>query len=82
MDYFFKEVLPACSIGVFLTFRDGRWGAGVYKEAPEMARDGRQIWRITPEGKISPARLEDITPLSIEETRERVRNPEGKRIPY
>ncbi len=84
MDYFYKKVLPACQIGIFLPFRDGKWGAGVYKEAKKMSETGCPIFRISNEGLISLVKIEDIAPLSIsiEETRARVRTPAGDKVPY
>lgn len=82
MGYFINEVMPSCHGGIFLPFRDGRWGAGVFKEAQFFENEHFPIWTITPEGFISHARLEGIVPLTVDETRARVRTPDGKIIPY
>jgi len=82
MDYFFKFVLPNCDAGIFLTFRDGKWGAGVGKEAKWMLENGKKIWKINHNG--DPSYLNNIPDsniLSVEETRERIRQ-NGKILPY
>jgi len=53
MDYFTKQVLPSCQGGVFLPFRDGAWGAGVYKEAKFYADQGYSIWTIAHDGTMN-----------------------------
>lgn len=85
MDYFYKEVLPDCDTGIFLPFRDGRWGAGVYGEAKALIDRGCPIFLITFEGDITylkHAEFKKIKPLSIPETRARVRDENRKMIPY
>lgn len=82
MDYFFKEVLPACHLGIFLPFRDGRWPAGVYKEASFMAETGCRIFQIWHTGEIIRLNIENLVPLSIEETRKLIRTSNGDRVPY
>ncbi len=74
MLYFFEEVLPTCDAGgIFLPFKDGRWGAGVYGEAEKLAEKGLPVWTINYRGHIEDIpSLKEIIPLSIEETRERV----------
>jgi hypothetical protein len=83
MDYFLKEVLPNCDGGVFLPFRDGKWGAGIFKEAKFLAERGFPIWQITPDGvmRMLP-NLSQIKVLTVEETRSRIRNASGQLIPY
>jgi len=72
MDYFFKQVLPRMSAGVFLPFEDGLWGAGVYKEAEFLHDQGKPIWEISRNGYIQPMVLHLASVLSVEETRKRV----------
>jgi len=72
MDYFFKEVLPPMIKGVFLPFEDGKFGAGVFKEANFMAESGKLIYEISLEGVISEMKIDSSRMLSVEETRERV----------
>ena len=72
MDYFFKEVLPAMTKGIFLPFEDGKFGAGVFKEANFMAESGKLIYEINLEGIITGMNIDSSKSLSIEETRERV----------
>lgn len=82
MDYYFKEVLPGCSAGIFLPFRDGAWGAGVFGEAKNIAERGCRIWQIAHEGFISSVNLDSVRVLTVEETRSRIRTPAGTIIPY
>lgn len=89
MDYFYKEVLPYCQAGIFLPFRDGKWGAGVFGEAKfiEKARLPLdciwRIWRITTDGAITLIEnIKSVPVLSIEETRQRIRDENGNPKPY
>ncbi|MBI5046099.1 MAG: hypothetical protein HZC14_03840 [Candidatus Niyogibacteria bacterium] len=82
MEYFYKEVLPKCHAGIFLPFRDGKWGAGVFKEAAFMASRKRPIYQITADGVITEVILKDDQMLSVEETRSRIRTTDGKIRPY
>ena len=72
MDYFFQEVLPATSAGVFLTFEDGNFGAGVFGEAEFLHQQGKPIYEISIDGVINSMSLDFARKLSIEETRARV----------
>ncbi len=72
MDYFFKEVLPPMTKGVFLPFEDGKFGAGVFKEANFMDESGKLIYEISLEGIIKVMEIDLSRALSVEETRERV----------
>ncbi len=82
MTYFTEEVLPSCRGGIFLPFRDGKWGAGVFKEAQYYSDRNFPIWSINAEGFVGQLVLANIHPLSIEETRARIRTSDGKIIPY
>jgi len=82
MEYYFQEVLPNCQGGVFLRFRDGKWGAGVYAEAKFFFDRGLPVWVISPRGKIKPYNLSKAEVLSIEETRARIRDESGNPKPY
>ncbi|MDO8504852.1 MAG: hypothetical protein Q7S36_03290 [Candidatus Liptonbacteria bacterium] len=82
MDYFFKRVLSDCNGGIFLPFRDGAWGAGVYGEAKFLVERGLPIWQITCAGVISRVNLNEIVILNVEETRSRIRTPSGETNPY
>jgi len=82
MDYFNKEVLPNCQGGVFLPFRDCKLGAGVWKEAKFFADQGLPIWMIAPDGTITPLDLSATLPLTVEETRSRIRTSSGETVPY
>ena len=83
MNYYFEEVLPYCDGGIFLPFRDGAWGAGVYGEARALSAQGCGIWQIDADGVISHASLlTHAHVLSVEETRARIRDAAGQPIPY
>lgn len=82
MDYFFKKVLPGCDAGVFLPFRDGAWGAGVFGEAEILASRGCPIYQITSDGIITRVNLDEIRVLTIEETIIRIRAKTGETVPY
>lgn len=82
MDYFTKQVLPSCQGGIFLPFRDGALGAGVYKEAKFYADQEYPIWMIAPDGTISPLDLSAVPFLTVEETRFRIRTASGETVPY
>lgn len=83
MDYYYKEVLPWCNAGIFLPFRDGSWGAGVFGEAEFLAKLGLPIFQITHDGLITRINnLIDVPVLSIEETRLRIRTASGEIAPY
>jgi len=77
MEYYFQVVLPACGGGIFLPFRDGKWGAGVFGEAQAIARQGGPVWEITHRGIISTVELREVRVLSVEDTRSRIRTPTG-----
>ena len=82
MDYYTIEVLPKCHGGVFLPFRDGTWGAGVFKEMEAIAGRGCPIWQISWDGHILAARLDTAYVLSVEQTRARIRDAAGNPLPY
>lgn len=83
MDYYYKEVLPRCNAGIFLPFRDGKWGAGVFGEAEFLAKLGLPIFKITYTGLVTRAdNLIDIPTLSINETRKRIRTETGETVPF
>lgn len=76
MDYYYNEVFPAMSGGIFLPFPDGAWSAGAYGEALNIEGRGHPIWEITPEGVIKKTTTESMRLwgggiLSVQQTRER-----------
>ena len=87
MDYFYKEVLPNCDEGVFLAFRDGKWGSGVFGEARAMDRAGKKIYEIYV-GRdmlyIAPMIISVASnhALTIKETRARTHDSKGGFLPY
>lgn len=80
MIFFYEELLPLMDEGVFLPFRDRKFGAGVYSEARFLETRGKPIYEIDYEGNISPLslRYDKFIPykfsrrLSIEETKDRL----------
>lgn len=83
MLYYYREVLPTCSAGVFLPFRDGKWGAGVFGEAEFLYNRGCDIFQIDSGGMVTKINFLDARKaLSIEETRKRIRTESGKIVPY
>lgn len=73
MKYYYDVVLPKMEAGIFMTFEDGMWGAGVFGEAELLYNNGKSIWEIDNNGIIMYLpKLNLEKKLSIEETRERV----------
>lgn len=72
MQYFLGIVLPDMDAGVFRAFQDGMLGAGVYKEAEWLESNGKPIFEVNLEGKITPLILSEQRRLSVEETKKRV----------
>jgi len=84
MRYFFEVVLPECTACVFLTFRDGKWPAGVAKEVDWFLQRELPVFRIDLDGKLTRA---EAMPhyksiLTPDETRARIRDAEGNTVPY
>jgi hypothetical protein len=84
MNYYFSEVLPFCDTGIYLPFRDGAWGAGVFGEANFFAskNDTPWAWTINADALIRLVHLENVPVLSISETRARIYGPNGILLPY
>lgn len=81
MRYYFEEVLPRMSAGVFLAFpEDMRFGKGVWGEAEFLDSMGKPIYEINLDLKISPLVLEPSRMLSVEETRARIYEADGRTI--
>jgi hypothetical protein len=80
MQYYFSEVLPFCDTGIFLPFRDGAWGAGVFGEAKFFNRPW--VWTINADAQVRIVHLETVQALSISETRARIYGPNGILLPY
>ncbi|MBI2122361.1 MAG: hypothetical protein HYT98_04550 [Candidatus Sungbacteria bacterium] len=80
MDYYFQEILPTMSGGIFLPFPDGAWSAGAYGEAVRLEELGMPLLKVTPNGAIEQTttekmRLWDGGVLSVRQTRERNKMP-------
>ena len=82
MEYYSQVVLPGCRAGVFLPFRDGAWGAGVFQEAKFLADQGCLVWIITLDGVIEIADLDKVKVLTVDETRLRIRDKSGQLSPF
>lgn len=77
---YFVDLVKSCDAVVVLPFGDGKWGAGVYKEAEAVLnlQNGKWVWVIDPityDIRFVP-KLNPKLCLSVEETRSRVRNPD------
>ncbi len=74
MNYFFEEVLPLMHAGIFLPFEDGKFGAGVFKEATFLKEKSKPIWEINQDGLVNIIdTLDAKRALSVEETRKRLK---------
>lgn len=83
MLYYYREVLPTCSAGVFLPFRDGKWGTGVFGEAEFLFNRGLPIFQIDTQCIVTKIdSIDTLQVLSIEETRERIKTKSGEIKPY
>jgi hypothetical protein len=74
MDYFYEKVLPKMDAGVFMTFKDRMFGAGVFDEMAWLHNNKKEVWEIDYDGGILSRihKLDYSRKLSVEETRKRV----------
>lgn len=87
---YFITLVGSCQVGVVLPFRDGMWGAGVWAEADQIYQNGGEVWVIDPGNyevmNIPPesqgASFVPRVRLTVEETRARIRNPDGTSKAY
>ena len=79
---YFTELARSCDTGVVLPFGDGMWGAGICGETDEMLANGKFVWVINPTTVTFVPKVPPNRRLSIEETRARIRNPDGSSKPY
>lgn len=84
---YFEELVRFCSDIIVLPFGDGMWGSGIWREV-EVFREGchgeASAWFIDPKTKsfyFVPQNIQ-LLKLSVEETRSRIRNPDGTPKPY
>jgi len=82
MKYFLEDVVPECEACVLLAFRDGKIGKGVYAEAETLYNAGCEVWEILPESLFNLWSPNPDRCLSVEQTRERIRNPDRSPKPY
>ena len=77
---YFIDLVNSCDDAVVLPFLDGMWGAGVWAEADKIHQKGGVVWVIHPENYYIS--LVPRVRLTVEETRARIRNPDGSPKPY
>lgn len=82
MAYFIDDILPGCDEGVLLAFRDGMIPAGVYKEAEKLHDACCPVWEVLPDGTFKTWAPNPARCLTVEETRARIRMPDGSRRAY
>ena len=85
MAYFFEEMLPTCDMCVALPFRDGEFGRGAAREIAWFKERNLPVYVFLPRMGVfvylsGPFTADDG--LSVEETRSRIRDADGNRIPY
>lgn len=73
MRYYFDEVLPYATIGVFLPFPYGTIGAGVWSEAEFLAKGGCPVFEIDRKGNIFQFDFDTNRRLTVEQTRAKLR---------
>lgn len=80
---YFTELAAQCQGGIMLPFRDGKIGAGVFKEAVRLIQNDCPVWELTFDGKLSKVdTLDESRKLSVEETIERIRDKDGNTKEY
>ena len=82
MKYFIDQVLPDCWMGVIMAFRDGKIGKGVYTEALSLHDACCAVWEVDAAGSFNAWAPDQSRCLSVEETRNRVRDADGLPLPY
>lgn len=81
---YFTELASQCQAGVALPFRDGKLGAGIFKEATRLVSEDRSVWLLTFDGRLTEFNLitDEHRRLSVEDTRKRIRNEDGSSRAY
>jgi hypothetical protein len=69
---YFEDLAANCDVVVAAPFRDGHFGMGVWRELDAAGRGGNTVCVISP-NNISEVDYRDVVPLSINETRRRIR---------
>jgi hypothetical protein len=69
---YFEELVCECEALVAAPFPDGTWGMGVWKEIDTMIENGGKVYQIFA-GGIHELDHKDISPLSINDTKRKVR---------
>ncbi len=83
LDYFIA-LASTCYTGVALPFRDGMIGSGVYAEITTLRTLHRPVWILTHDNMLHSWNDEHDAHkiLTLEETRHRIRYPDGSLKPY
>lgn len=68
---YFERLVMACDCVVAAPFADGEWGMGVFREAETVSRKGGKVFEL--HKSLREIDIKDIRPLSINETKRRVR---------
>lgn len=88
---YFIALVDSCGTAVALPFGDGMLGAGVWAEANQIYRNGGNVWIILDPTNFKMVSIPpgsqgvDLIPkarLTVDETRARIRNPDGTSKPY
>ncbi len=88
---YFIALVESCQVAVVLPFGDGMWGAGVWAEANQIYQQGGDVWVILDHRNYKMVNIppqsqgSSFVPrarLTVEETRARIRNPDGTSKPY
>lgn len=69
---YFEELVKKCDALVAVPFPDGEFGMGVWAEMQVMTRKGGQTFALRHD-EVVPVSYRDIRPLSITQTRERIK---------
>ena len=64
--------MKTCDAIVAVPFLDGKFGMGVFREVEALAASGKPAYQLS-EGEIRSLDFKDISPLSVNETRSRVK---------
>jgi len=60
----FYTLVDRCEIGAFMLMENGKWGAGIFREAQQMEKSGKKIFEVNPwKNKIKPTTTRGVTPM-------------------
>jgi len=64
----FYSLVGRCDVGVFMLMSDGRWGAGIYREAQRMEEQNKLIYEVNPlENTIKITTTSGIIPMGMDD---------------